>query len=187
MRECGQAAGRRAGIQTADLSKIALAAALTAVGAYLQIPTAIPFTMQTFAVLTAAGLLGPPAPWPPWAAICCWAFAACRCSPGSAAGPAYCFRPPAVILWGLSSSRWSAGCSWRRLGRSVPAMLFSMAAGLFFCYLFGTLWYCYLYASGTGFLAAAAACVLPYLPAEAVKVALAILVIRRVEPHLKQS
>lgn len=187
MRECGQAAGRRAGIQTADLSKIALAAALTAVGAYLQIPTAIPFTMQTFAVLTAAGLLGPARAVAAVGSYLLLGLCGVPVFAGFRSGAGVLLSATGGYLVGFVFLALVSGCSWRRLGRSVPAMLFSMAAGLFFCYLFGTLWYCYLYASGTGFLAAAAACVLPYLPAEAVKVALAILVIRRVEPHLKQS
>ncbi|MDD3920030.1 MAG: biotin transporter BioY, partial [Eubacteriales bacterium] len=50
---------KRTGIgNTRDMLYIALAVALIAICAWLSIPAAVPFTMQTFGVFMAAGLLG---------------------------------------------------------------------------------------------------------------------------------
>lgn len=173
--------------KTAALCKIGLSMALITVGAYLQVPTTIPFTMQTCAILTVAGLLGP------WrAAIATGGYlllglCGVPVFAGFRGGAGVLFSATGGYLIGFFFLGLIAGLLIRLLGRSVPALILSMAAGLFVCYLFGTLWYCYIYAAGTGFLAALTACVLPYLPAEAVKVALAILVTKRVGPHLKTS
>ena len=73
----------------------------------------------------------------------------------------------------------------RRFGRGIPALVLSMVAGLAFCYLFGTVWFCTVYSTGKTFGAALMLCVVPYLLPEVVKIALAMLVIRRVGPHLR--
>ncbi|MBQ5544882.1 MAG: biotin transporter BioY, partial [Clostridia bacterium] len=53
-------AGRNAvlRISTADTVTVALSAALIAVCAWISVPMAVPFTLQTFAVFTVAGLFG---------------------------------------------------------------------------------------------------------------------------------
>jgi biotin transport system substrate-specific component len=57
-----------------------------------------------------------------------------------------------------------------------------MVAGLFVCYLFGTLWFMAVYAKTTGavgLFAVLSWCVFPFLIPDAVKIALAVFVIRR--------
>ena len=45
-------------MKTRDMAYISISAALIALCAWLSVPAAIPFTMQTFAVFAAAGTLG---------------------------------------------------------------------------------------------------------------------------------
>jgi len=45
-------------LKTLDLAYVGLAVALLAVCSWISIPTAIPFTMQTFAVFAVVGILG---------------------------------------------------------------------------------------------------------------------------------
>ena len=47
-----------AGLNTKDAAMIALCAAVMAVCSWISIPAAVPFTMQTFGVFLAVGLLG---------------------------------------------------------------------------------------------------------------------------------
>ena len=80
-------------MQTRQLAATALMAALLALCAWLTIPTVVPFTMQTFGIFLAVGLLGgklgslavgvylllgivglPVGPWPGSRGAICWAF-----------------------------------------------------------------------------------------------------------------
>ena len=62
------------------------------------------------------------------------------------------------------------------------------ALGSLTCYVFGTLWYITAYGewSTGGILAALLQCVLPFLLPDAAKLALAAVVSKRLEPHLRQ-
>ena len=56
------------------------------------------------------------------------------------------------------------------------------------CYLFGTLWFVYVYSSGgkeIGFGAALTLCVLPYLLPDAIKLLLAFVLARRVKKAVR--
>ena len=55
-RTAEQKAGRRAGVR--DLTYIGIMVAFMAVCSWISIPTAVPFTMQTFAVFLAVGVFG---------------------------------------------------------------------------------------------------------------------------------
>ena len=75
-----------------------------------------------------------------------------------------------------------------RFGKSIPMLAIAMVVGLAVCYLFGTIWFVKVYVSPTGpvgFAAAFGMCVLPYLIPDCVKIALAILLTKRLAPHLK--
>jgi biotin transport system substrate-specific component len=58
--------------------------------------------------------------------------------------------------------------------KSAGALALSMALGVMLCYGCGTLWYTLVYTGGSGFMAALAVCVLPYVLPDAVKIALAV-------------
>ena len=61
----------------------------------------------------------------------------------------------------------------------------AMIVGLAVCYLFGTVWFVAVYTGGMGFGAALMMCVVPYIIPDLVKIALAILLVRRLYPHMK--
>jgi len=171
--------------KTVDLAYIALAVALTAVCAWIQVPMTIPFTLQTFAVVTVAGLLGP---WRGVIAMVVYMLLGMAGVPvfsGFRSGAGVLFSATGGYIIGFVFTALVTGLFIQKFGRSILSLVLSMVAGLAFCYLFGTLWFCYVYAAGTGFGAALMLCVVPYLLPEAVKIALAVLVVRRVGPHLK--
>ena len=49
---------QKTAIKTADLAYMALMAAFISICAWISVPTTVPFTMQTFAICVAGGLLG---------------------------------------------------------------------------------------------------------------------------------
>ena len=93
-----------------SLTYVALMAALMAVCAWITIPVGpVPFTMQTFAVFAALGLLGASgAPWR-WWSISCWGWWGCRCLPGFPAERLPCWGPRAGSWWAFWPLPWCTG------------------------------------------------------------------------------
>lgn len=172
-------------VNVRNFAYIALGVALTAICAWIQIPMTIPFTMQTFAVVTVAGLLGP---WRGLTAMAVYLLLGVVGVPvfaGFRGGIGVLLSATGGYILGFLLTALITGLLIRKFGRSVMSLVLSMIAGLAVCYLFGTLWFCYIYTAGHGLGAAIMMCVVPYLLPEAVKIALAVLVVRRVGPHLK--
>ena len=168
-----------------DLAYTALGVALMTVCSWIQIPMTIPFTMQTFAVVAVAGLLGP---WRGLTAMAVYMLLGVVGVPvfaGFHSGIGVLLSATGGYILGFLFTALITGLLIRKFGRSVLSLVLSMVAGLAVCYLFGTLWFCYVYATGYSLGAAVMMCVVPYLLPEVVKIALAVLVIRRVGPHLK--
>ena len=69
--------------------------------------------------------------------------------------------------------------------KKTTAMLVTAAvAGTLICYAFGTLWF--VYQQKTSFFAALSLCVFPFLPGDAVKIALDVLIIKKTNKYLKR-
>ena len=172
-------------VNVQDLAYTALGVALMTVCSWIQIPMTIPFTMQTFAVVAVAGLLGP---WRGLTAMAVYMLLGVVGVPvfaGFHSGIGVLLSATGGYILGFLFTALITGLLIRKFGRSVLSLVLSMVAGLAVCYLFGTLWFCYVYATGYSLGAAVMMCVVPYLLPEVVKIALAVLVIRRVGPHLK--
>ena len=60
---------------------------------------------------------------------------------------------------------------------SVKRLIAAMVCGCAVCYAFGSLWY--MLQSGTGLVPTLLACVVPFLPGDALKIAAAVLLVRR--------
>lgn len=156
-----------------------LFAALTAVCAWLSIPVLdIAFTMQTFAVFLTLLVLGGK-----WGTVGVLVylllgaagvpvFAGFRggigCLLGITGGYIWGFLASALVFWALE-----------RFGGAAAS-----AAGMAACYLCGSIWFS-VYAGDAGILAALFKCVLPYLLPDALKIALACSLARRLRPHMK--
>ena len=162
--------------------------ALTAVCAWISIPGPVPFTLQTFAVFLAPGLLGGrlgtmavgvylllgAAGLPVFAGFSGGLGALLGATGGFLLG----FLLTALVMWGAEAA----------LGRSGAVFLASAAAGQALCYLFGSLWYAFGYAGGAaGLPAVLGACVLPFLLPDAAKLALAFALRRRLAPVLARG
>ena len=178
-------------LRTVDLTYLGLFAALMAICAWISVPMPAPlepFTLQTFAIFAAVttlggrrgtyavgvylllGLVGLPV------------FAGFRSGPGTLLGTTggyiLGFFVCAVVYWLVTA--------W--LGESLWAVFLGGTLGLAACYAFGTAWFLLLYIRTTGPMSLGAAlgmCVVPYVLPDLCKLALAVLVSRRVRPHLR--
>ena len=143
---------------TKEIALIALFVALTAVCAWITIPMPTPFapfTLQTFAVFTALGILG--------------------LKNGLTAIIVYCL----LGIVGLPVFAGMKGGVGVLLGTTGGYII-----GFIFCYAFGTAWFIVVYTntkSAVGISSALAWCVTPYILPDLVKIAVAITIVKAVE------
>lgn len=174
-------------LKTKDLALCALFAALIAVCAWISIPATVPFTLQTFAIFAALGLLGGKrgtvavAVYLLLGAIGVPVFAGFQGGIGALLGTTggylLGFLLTALIEWGMEA----------RFGSKTGVFLLSAVLGMLVCYAFGTVWYLVVYARTKGAISLATAlgwCVVPFLIPDAVKIALAVLLRGRLKRHI---
>ena len=159
---------------TRNLTRCALFAAGIALCAWLGIPLGhTVFTMQTFGVLLTLGVLGGKRGT---AAIACYLLMGAVGLPvfsGFRGGIAAILGPTGGYLWGFLVT----GLVYRGLERlgKLPAMI----AGLLSCYACGTAWY--MFYTGGGLAIVLAQTILPYLIPDALKLALALKISKRLK------
>lgn len=179
---------QRAKLTTLDLVYIALFAILIAICAWISIPSTVPFTLQTFAVLCTMGLLGGRRSvlavlvYLLLGAVGIPVFAGFRGGLGVLLGVTggylVGFLVATLLYWLVT----------RLLGDKFWARILGMALGLIAMYTFGTAWFMVAYARSTGPIGIATAlgwCVVPFIIPEVIKTALAIFVVKVVPQRVK--
>ncbi|MCM1024353.1 MAG: biotin transporter BioY [Prevotella sp.] len=169
-----------------DMTLCAVFTAVIAVCSQICIPLAVPFTMQTFAVFCALGVLGGKRGT---VSVLIYVILGAAGVPvfgeftggigiilGATGGYIVGFIPMALVFWAAE----------KLFGKSLPVTAASMAAGLLILYAFGTFWFMRVYTENTeavDFLTALKWCVLPFIIPDAAKAALAIFVSGRVSKY----
>ena len=161
-----------------------LFAALTAVCSWIAIPTAVPFTLQTFAVFCTLLMLGGQygtisiavyllvglAGAPVFAEFYSGLPAFITPSGGYLIG----FVFTGLIYWAITSV----------FGDKLIVMIIGLVLGTIVCYAFGTVWFMIVYGrenGSVGLLTALGWCVFPFMIPDALKMVLAFVVARRVK------
>ena len=177
-------------LRTRDLVYIAVLAALMAVCAWIAIPTPwnVSYTLQTMAVFLAVALLGGRRGT---LAVVVYILLGAVGLPvfsnftggvgallGTTGGYIVGFLFSALLVWALE--RFPAGRLWAQaLGRVLA---------LFVCYAFGTVWFMAVYTKAKGAVSLGTVlgwCVVPYIVPDLIKIALALLLARRLKPLMK--
>ena len=174
--------------KTRGMVYVALFAVLMAVCAWISVPAAVPFTLQTFAVFLSVGVLGgrkgtvAVVVYILMGAVGMPVFSNFTGGLGvlfqTTGGYILGFLFTALIMWGMESI-------W---GRKPWLRIASMLLGLIACYAFGTIWFVLLYTHSTGTIGFGAAllwCVVPYIIPDLIKMALALTLTRRLRAALK--
>lgn len=171
-------------ITTYELTAIALAVALTAICSWISIPIGeVPITLQTFAVFVITGLLGTKCSVLAIIVYFLLGVVGVPVFAGMSSG----FGLTSGYIIGFIFTALVVGLSVRRFGKSPLVLALSMFVGVLVCYAFGTVWFIILYSKSIapiGIWAALWMCVIPYLIPDCVKIAVAVLIVRRVSPHL---
>ena len=178
---------KRKGFQTKDLVYVALCAVLMAVCSWINIPSAIPFTLQTFAIFCTLGLIGGKRGT---ASILVYLLLGALGLPvfaGFSGGVGILFGITGGYLLGfilMGLVYWLG----ERLGKRKRIVeIGSMVLGLVLCYAFGTAWFMFVYARQSGAVTLATAlawCVIPFIVPDLVKMALAVLLSQKLRKVL---
>ncbi len=176
-------------ISVYDLVMVALFAALIAVCAWITIPGAVPFTLQTMGVFLAVGLLGGKRGT---AAVLVYILLGAVGMPvfsgfsggvgrllGTTGGYIIGFLVAALAMWAMEAI----------FGKAKWVLPVSMLLGLLLCYAFGTAWFLVLYTQTKGAISVASVlsmCVVPFIIPDLLKIALALLLTSRLKRFLRQ-
>ena len=174
-----------AGLNTKDAAMIAVCAAVMAVCSWISIPAAVPFTMQTFGVFLAVGLLGGRNGTLAVSIYILLGAAGLPVFSGFTGGIGHLFGATGGYIIGFVFSALLMWLMERMMGRSIKVLVASMIAGLLVCYAFGTAWFIVIYTRDTGSIGVLTAltwCVFPYIIPDALKILLAAVMTRRLRP-----
>jgi len=190
---------KKSSFQPIDIAYIAMAVALMSVCSWIEIPTTVPFTLQTFAVFLSLILLGGARGTMSVLVYILLGAAGAPVFSGGSGGLTALFSSSggyiigfffsALTIWGvghlldhLVTERIRSGMK-RTLKKKILLNLIQGAVlllGLLICYTFGTAWFVHVYVgedgSHVGFLTALSWCVFPFILADLAKIALALFI-----------
>lgn len=168
--------------RTYDVVYIGMFAVIIAICSWIAIPMAVPFTLQTFAIFLAVGVLGGRRGT---LAVLVYVLLGAVGVPvfagftggigvllGSTGGYIVGFLVSALVMWGME----------KVIGRKTWALAVQMVIGLLVCYAFGTVWFMQVYARETGAIGIGtvlAWCVIPFIVPDLLKVGLALILSKR--------
>lgn len=163
--------------KTYDIVYIGIFAVLIAICSWISIPTMVPFTLQTFGVFLAVGVLGGKRGS---LAVLVFVLLGVIGIPvfsgftggigillNNTGGYIIGFIFSALLMWGME----------KILGRKTWALALSMILGLVVCYAFGTVWFMAVYARNAGAVGVATVlswCVLPFVIPDLIKIIFAL-------------
>lgn len=163
--------------KTYDIVYIGIFAVLIAICSWISIPTMVPFTLQTFGVFLAVGVLGgrrgslAVLVFVLLGVIGIPVFSGFTGGIGillnNTGGYIIGFIFSALLMWGME----------KILGRKTWVLALSMVLGLVVCYAFGTVWFMVVYARNAGAVGVATVlswCVLPFVIPDLIKIIFAL-------------
>lgn len=169
-----------------------LFAALTAILSQIILPlpfTPVPINLATLSVLLSGGLLG--ARWGFFSQVVYILVGACGLPvfAGFSGGLHAVAGPTGGYIVGYAVAAFLAGflmygrCA-APVSKTLLRPILAMIAATLACYLLGTVWF--MYQTHTGLMASLIACVFPFLPGDALKIAAAVLLVRTLRPFVKR-
>ena len=168
-----------------DLVRIPLMSVVIVVCSWISVPAPVPFTLQTFGVFCALLLLGGRRGTLSVLLYILLGAAGLPVFAGFNSGLGALLGPTGGYILGFLL----CALLYRLLeGKAKDALI--LALGNLVCYAFGTLWFVIVYSSGEetiGFGAALMMCVVPYILPDALKLALALIVSRRLSPLISRA
>ena len=173
-------------IRTRTLILCAIFAALTAVCSQIQIPLPmVPINLALFAVHMAGATLGPKYGSLSMGCYMLLALVGVPVLSGFTGGAGVLFGKTGGYVLGYLISALVTGLVVRRWGKTWPALILGMAAGVLSCYFFGTVWFMIL--TKMDLLTSLAYCVIPFLAGDVVKILLAAFLVKALDKPLRRG
>lgn len=172
-----------------SLCQIALFAAIIAVCSQIQIPMTVPFTMQTFAVFSALAILGGKNGTISILIYIALGAVGIPVFAGFSGGIGVLFGTTGGYIIGFLFTGLIYWLLTHFFETKLPIMIAALALGLIVCYAFGTAWFMLVYTrkvEAIGLATALGWCVFPFILPDCVKLALAILIAKRLPKRLVQ-
>lgn len=175
-------------IKVLDLVYISIGAALIAICSWISIPTAVPFTLQTFAVFLVLTLLGGERGTMATLVYVLLGAVGVPVFAGFAGGMGIILGNTGGYIIGFLFMGVIYILFTRFLGKKSAVKIVALVVGLIVCYAFGTLWFMHVYMQNTGevgVMTVLSWCVFPFIIPDLLKMVLALIVTKRVEPVIK--
>lgn len=175
-------------LNTRDMVYIGTFSALMAACSWIMIPSAVPFTLQTFGVFVTMGLLGGKRGT---LAVLTYILLGAVGLPvfsgfngglgvilGATGGYIGGFLVSALVMWAFE----------KLFGWGKITLIFAMLLGLLVCYCVGTAWFMAVYTRTTGPVGVTAVlgwCVFPFIIPDLIKIGLAVFLTARLNRYVK--
>lgn len=175
-------------MSTLDLTYVSIFVALMAICSWISIPTAVPFTLQTFAVFMAVGLLGGKLGTLAVIVYILLGSIGIPVFAGFTGGIGVLFGSTGGYIFGFILTALSYWLITKIFGKKTWVIVIAMIIGLVICYAFGTVWFMFLYAKTSGPVSLATTlgwCVIPFIIPDVIKIALALIMIKGVGKHVR--
>ncbi len=171
-----------------DIAYVGMFIALITVCSWINVPLAVPVTLQTFAVFAAVAMLGMERGT---VAVVLYVVLGAIGLPvfaGFTGGLGVVLGSTGGYILGFIFTALLSGFIMKKYGKKLSVMIVAMILGLLVCYLFGTGWFMYVYSRNTGaigLLTTLGWCVFPFVIPDLCKIALAIVLDRRLSRFIK--
>ena len=163
--------------KTKDIVSIAIMAILIAACSWISIPSAVPFTMQTFGVYLAFYILGAGRGTLCISLYILLGLIGVPVFSNGTAGIGVLFGATGGYMIGWLISGLIMKLFELALGKGMRGRVIAMLTGMLVCYIIGTAWFMVVYAISSkpvGLWSALVWCVLPFIIPDAIKLGLAI-------------
>lgn len=171
-------AGTSGRSKTYDIAYIGAFAGLIAICSWISIPTAIPFTLQTFAVFLAIAVLGGKRGTLAVTAYVLLGAVGVPVFAGFTGGIGVLMNNTGGYIIGFIFMALSMWLMERLFGKTGLVRVLSMVIGLMILYVFGTAWFMLVYMRTTGavgLMTVLGWCVFPFVIPDLIKLALALM------------
>lgn len=175
-------------MKTLDIAYIALGAALITICSWISIPTAVPFTLQTFAVFAMLSLLGGKRGTLATLVYILLGAVGVPVFAGFTGGFGVILGSTGGYIVGFLLTGLIYILFEKLFKKTLVVEIISFVLGLIACYALGTVWFMVVYSRGNGPIGAITAlgwCVFPFILPDLVKMGLALVLARRVRPVMK--